>query len=619
MEIEKLKQINLPEFLSRHYGLEVAGGKARCPFHPPDQNKSFSIFQNGGDVWLWKCFHDGEASGSIIDFVIRKDGLSVAEAIQKIKELEGIEDRPAEARPTGRTIERTYDYKDEAGKLLFQKVRYTPKAFACRRPEGSGWNFSIKGIKTVPYRLDKIKDKKRVFLCEGEKDADLLASLDYPSTSAPFGASSWPPELNPYFRGKAVFICYDVGNEAKVQKIAGELWGFTKQITILTVPLEAREADISDFLAPLKDSEAQKAAVEELIFNGVRFELKQDQERGVFVGSLEEFMKADITPADPLVDPLVFRSGFSMVGGVKGSHKSFFVIQLGLRLAAGKSPFLNSRVIRPAKVLLIQQEISTSFMKDRLSKIQQAEPLETSGRFTPITTTGKQLKLLCIKDLDQIKKWLDLYQPELLILDPISSFYDFEENSSREMARVRDVLNRLKATFNVAVLVSHHFSSKRNPNDPDAPQETAGWFRGHTCLSDAADVLICLHRLPGQRNNPNLTRAYEDYNQVEISLRNGRWPEKFSIEFDEDSFLLRLSDVWHEFGRKVLPDQVCALINANDGEMRRTDVINSLARDGVGPMAVRRAIDQAIDQQLVEKVQLFGKGAPVLLKLKGAA
>jgi len=620
MEINQLKKINLPEFLGRQYQVQVTGGKAHCPFHPPDLNQSFSVYENGAGIWLWKDFHDADAGGSIIDFVALKDGLSVAAAIQKIKQLEGLEDRPAPARSTERRIEKVYEYTDEAGELLFQKVRYTPKAFSCRRPWKDGWSYSLGGLKAVPYRLSKIKGEARIFLCEGEKDADLLAGLGYAATSPPWGAGSWRPELNPYFRGKTVYICYDVGNEDKSKKIAAELRGSIKEIFILSVPLEKREADISDYLGVHPLPEDKTAAFEELIFSAVKYEPpKAKAPDGVFIGSLEEFMAADIAKAEPLVDPLVFRSGFSMAGGMKGTHKSFFVIQLGLHLAAGRSPFLNSAIAQPARVLLIQQEISVGFMRERLQKINEANPIDTAGRFIPVTTTANQIRLISQKGLDQVKGWIDKFEPELLILDPISSFHDTQENDSVAQAKIRDVLNRLKAQYNMAVLITHHFSSKRSQNDPLAPTEAGGWFRGHSCLSDAADVLICLHRLPGQRENPGLSRSYEDYNQVQVQLRNGRWPERFAIEFDEETFLLRVSDVWREMGRKIIPGQVCTLLEANDGEMRRQDVINSLARGGISPMAVRRAIDEAVGQGQVEKKQLFGKGAPVMLRLKSAA
>ena len=35
-------------------------------------------------------------------------------------------------------IEATYDYRDEAGRLTYQVVRYPPKDFRQRRPDGSG-------------------------------------------------------------------------------------------------------------------------------------------------------------------------------------------------------------------------------------------------------------------------------------------------------------------------------------------------------------------------------------------------------------------------------------------------------------------------------------------------
>jgi len=619
MEINTIKRIDLPDFLRRHNSIHVTDGKAQCPFHPPDKNPSFSVYQNDDGTWAWKDFHPDGGRGSIIDFVVLKDGLAVPEAIRKIKKLEGIEDRPAPARTTKWKIAATYDYTDENGKRVFQKIRYIPKSFACRRPVGDSWEYNTRGVKAVPYRLDKIKAESRVFLCEGEKDADRLAGLGYPSTSAPWGAGNWPAELSPYFRGKAVFIVYDVGNEAKVQKIAAELWEFTKQIMILTVPIDRREADVSDFLDKYSSAEDQRAAFEDLIFHGLKYEQKSTEQAGVFVGNLEEFMAADIAPADPLVDPFVYRTGLSIAGGVNGSHKSFFVIQLGLHAAAGKSPFLNCPVPRSARVLLIQQEISVPFMQERLAKIRRAESFDTHGRFVPITTTGKQLKLLNVKDLDQIKKWIDLYQPELLILDPISTFHDIEENNSREMARVRDVLNKLKSVYQTAVLVTQHFSSKRNPKDPLAPVEVGGWFRGHTTLTDAADVLIALHRLHGQRENTSLARPFEDYNEVQVQLRNGRWPERFAIEFDEDSFLLRVSDVWHELGRKIVPEQIIALLHANDGEMRRTDILTHFSQLGVSPVTTRKALDETVSQGLAVREQLIGKGSPVLIKLRSPA
>jgi hypothetical protein len=54
---------------------------------------------------------------------------------------------------TAAQIVATYDYTDEAGKLLFQTVRYQPKDFAQRQPDGKGgWIWNLKGARRVLYR-----------------------------------------------------------------------------------------------------------------------------------------------------------------------------------------------------------------------------------------------------------------------------------------------------------------------------------------------------------------------------------------------------------------------------------------------------------------------------------
>src|SRR5215208_7805617 len=76
-------------------------------------------------------------------------------------------------RPMGKIV-RTYDYRSAEGKLEFQVVRFDPKGFAQRRPDGSGdyiWN--LDGVERVLYRLPMLlaaNNDETVYLPEGEKD-----------------------------------------------------------------------------------------------------------------------------------------------------------------------------------------------------------------------------------------------------------------------------------------------------------------------------------------------------------------------------------------------------------------------------------------------------------------
>jgi putative DNA primase/helicase len=51
----------------------------------------------------------------------------------------------------------TYDYTDEQDRLLYQAVRYFPKAFKRRRPDGhGGWAWTLGDTRLVLYRLPRV-------------------------------------------------------------------------------------------------------------------------------------------------------------------------------------------------------------------------------------------------------------------------------------------------------------------------------------------------------------------------------------------------------------------------------------------------------------------------------
>ena len=113
-----------------------------------------------------------------------------------------------------REVSATYPHEDENHAVLYEVVRYKPKDFRQRRPDGKGgWLWSMGDIERVPFRLPDVKDaikaKEIIFVCEGEKDCDNLANTGITATTNPGGAgkcrtislststaaprSSWPP------------------------------------------------------------------------------------------------------------------------------------------------------------------------------------------------------------------------------------------------------------------------------------------------------------------------------------------------------------------------------------------------------------------------------------------
>ncbi len=602
---------------------------AKCPFHPPDNTPSFTI--NFDDyIWKWYDPHD-EKGGTIVEFEARFANCSIIQAKKNLLEKFGdkesdnlkLQIKPIVTSDYKIPLQSTirYIYKNQDGEAILLKEKRIlldgEKTFLWFHKKGSQWKNKMGGHEHIPYNLDQFKDHERIIICEGEKDADTINKLGIGefATSAPNGAGDWPASITQYFKGKEVVFLYDVGTEKSVKNHGEELKKTypDMKIFIASVPMKKKNDDITDYLDLFKTKKEKQIALIDILSKDEEFTLK-----GIYIGNFENLMIASIPEDEKLVDPIVFKGGLTEIGGVKGSHKSFFLNLLSLHYASGLSPFFKFNIEKPGKILLIQQEVSLGFNQKRLQKMAMSGIFFTEGRFFPITTTASRLKLLTDKDLDQIKRWLDQYQPDALGLDPLASFHVGEENMSRDMSKIVNVLSELKAIHNIAIIFTHHFSSKINPSNPNAPTEAGGWFRGHTTLTDAADVLICLHRLPGQRENPNLPKTYEDYNLVQIELRNGKWPEKFAIEFDEETFLLKESNIWQEIGKKIFPNQIEELLEANEGKMLQRDVINYF-KSTASPTTTKKAIREAIYQKLIIKEILSEKGRPSLLRIKKGA
>jgi len=154
-------------------------------------------------------------------------------------------------------VQAVYNYCDEEGRLLYQVVRYNPKNFRMRRPNGNGgWIWNIDESRRVLYNLPEVlkavEEGRWVFICEGEKDCNSLAALGLTATTNPGGAMKWPMDLefSKALQGARVVILPDndsVGRE-HAKKVARILTGVAKEIKILELPGLPDKGDVTDWL-----------------------------------------------------------------------------------------------------------------------------------------------------------------------------------------------------------------------------------------------------------------------------------------------------------------------------------------------------------------------------------
>lgn len=153
--------------------------------------------------------------------------------------------------PTRSQLTATYSYQDEAGEELFQVLRFTPRTFKGRRPDGKGgWINNLDNVRRVLYRLPQLATAETVYVVEGEKDADRLWSSGISATTNPHGAGKWREEYSESLRGKHVVILPDNDKPgAEHARIVSRLLeGKALSIKIIQLPGLSEKGDVSDWL-----------------------------------------------------------------------------------------------------------------------------------------------------------------------------------------------------------------------------------------------------------------------------------------------------------------------------------------------------------------------------------
>jgi hypothetical protein len=208
--------------LARALSGEVSSGQVLAPgpgHSAADRSLSVKLDSSAPDGFLVHSFSDDDP---IVcrDYVRAKIGLPAFKSHgrrgQHPESVDVIE-RAVMAAATGQScndkpksgIVATYDYTDADGTLLYQVVRYDPKDFRQRRPDGNGgWTWKL-DERRILYRWPELVKFPHgtIFICEGEKDADRVASLGHCATTVASG--KWTDECVKTLAGRDCIILQD--------------------------------------------------------------------------------------------------------------------------------------------------------------------------------------------------------------------------------------------------------------------------------------------------------------------------------------------------------------------------------------------------------------------------
>lgn len=442
-------------------------GIALCPFHD-DHRKSLSVNKETG---LFFC-HACNEKGDMFSFYRKKHGVNFQTTINALAREAGLTTEPQ------KKIVKTYDYTDESGNLLFQTVRFKPKDFKQRRPDGKDkWIWNLEGVRSVVYNLPEIIKTKSIIIPEGEKDCDNLKAIGLTATCNPMGAGKWKPEYNQYFKDKRVVIIPDnddAGHRHALQ-VARNLKEITESLRILELSGLKEKGDVTDWMeiqkAKGKDAEAIKNELLSIIKATPEWIPEEPKEDTLsFLKKGAELINLECT-VEWIIDKLIPKQSITLLHGKGGIGKTWISLILGD--AVSKSiPFMGLPS-QQQPVVFIDFENSLPVLVERVKKIGASEVL-----FWHNTNEIRPPKL----DKEEWTQYKSL-PIGLIIYDTLRASQGKDENSSQDMALIMSRLKELRdAGFTIILL--HH-----------TPKSNDRTYKGSTAIMDLADHVLSLHRV----------------------------------------------------------------------------------------------------------------------------
>jgi hypothetical protein len=419
------------------------GWIAQCPAHE-DRSPSLSIREEGGKI-LFHCH-----AGCSVESVCAAADIEVhnlfSNNVQSVKARPNpIPPDPVSASEStkgdSRRIVAEYNYVDEAGKLLYQNVRFDPKDFMQRRPDGKGgWIPNLGNVRRVPYNLPKVLSADSILLVEGEKDCETARGLGMVATNS----KNWRLEFAEHLHGKQVAIIADADEPGRktANEAAQRLAGKVSSLKLVEIPGSSK--DLTDWVAgggtydallnfiELQPEWSPGANWRELFHTAVDFEN----------APLLSFAIKDFLPNDAA----------TVIGGLAGHDKTWILLSITKALLKGTRDNLWDYfvVLRTAqRVVYLIPESAIGPFGHRLKLMGLLEYVKDDRLFVRTLSKGPRPSLSDPRILAAVN---DAY----VMLDTLARFTEGDENSAAEFQSLANDIFGLLGAGAHAVVAAHH-------------------------------------------------------------------------------------------------------------------------------------------------------------------
>ncbi len=473
------------EALSRLDGVHRSGNKAtaRCPVHQ-DSEPSLSIEATDGSNFVAHCHANRGCTFERIVASLRSRWL---------RRLPGVTSTSTGDPSVVRRQVAAYPYVNEHGYLLYQVVRYEPKGFRQRRPDGEGgWIYNLDGVRRVLYRLSELGGHRTVYICEGEKDADNLRARGLNATTCAQGAGKWSDEFTSqlYAVGvKEVVVLpdNDKPGEQHAVDVARSCVKAGLPVKIVKLPDLPEKGDVSDWLAAGRN-EIGLAKLAGLAPHVTTEDVPEPVTRLDIVSGEEITEK----PIEWTWQNRIPRGHPSMIVGDPGLGKSKLILDIACRRSKDGQRWPDGPCAPPrGTILFFTSEDNLEDTVIPRIKAMGGDPSRFKFVRMVKQADGREREF-SLEDLQLLEQAVKDHQVTDVFIDPVSAFLGkADDHKTGSIRGLLGPLSHLAERYNLTIVVVMHLNKKED-------QKVLYRVSGTVAFTAAARSVFLIQADPGQ-------------------------------------------------------------------------------------------------------------------------
>lgn len=441
------------------------------PIGNPDEVPSAAVNVDSG---VYHDSGDGGQSLGFFDFAMKQGEFGRwIDCIKHYAEIAGVEVGKFPTHGGGRIREAIYEYKDAAGAVRYAVFRYRlpsgKKTFTQHPPDGKGgWRTGagcMDGIAPLPYRLPEMLSSPElpIWIVEGEKDADRLASFGLTATTSHGGTGNtdkaWPVIAH-HFKGRDCRIVPDNDRAGTdhVRKVATYLHPHARSLCIVPLPGLPVRGDVSDWLDQghtLAELQALADAAPEFDPAASELEPEADPTRDATAADLMRVLSA----TSWLAKPWIPNGCLTALAAEPGIGKTRLCLDIARRLYLGLPLFNGVETSAPAGSVTLW--IPADNQHQELADIpgEFGFPLESVVLNTSVDDPFGGTSLETTEELADLEARIKRVKPALVIVDTITQTTNLKAQDPADAKRQYKPLQEIAARCQVPILCVTHLNA----------------------------------------------------------------------------------------------------------------------------------------------------------------